>query len=252
MKLCLVGCGRWGKAYLKTIENMSFLSINWIVLKNSRPELVGNYNFVYDLDKLLKKENVEGVIIVSPPETHFELAKICIKHSVPVLIEKPFTKSYEQSKYLRHEFNKNRLICMVGYQHLFSKKHKLLKKQNPKIGEIKNINSIAISDGPFRENVSVIRDWGSHEVASAIDLFDDFPKSIIIQKFDQTFTNLYKGLYNLKMQFSNNRQFRSIFGNQSPIKKKQLIVEYDNGFVYQDNLNNSGNIVISNNGFLDL
>ena len=67
--------------------------------------------------------------IVTPPETHFELAKICIKHRTPILIEKPFTQSYKESRLLSEELNKHKLICMVGYQHLFSKKHQLLKKQ---------------------------------------------------------------------------------------------------------------------------
>ncbi len=252
MKLCLVGCGRWGKIYLKTIEGMNSLTVSSIVLRNSLPEIKGNYNFVYDLDEFLKEGNIDGVIIVSPPDTHFELAKICIKHRVPVLIEKPFTKSYKQSRVLEKEFNKHGLLCMVGYQHLFSIKHKLLKKQIPRIGKIRGINSIAISNGPFRNNVSVIRDWGSHEIAIAIDLFEDFPTSIKIKKINQSYTDPYKGLYNLQMKFSNKRQFNSIFGNQSVIKKKKLIIEYDNGIVFQDNLCNSGDIIISDNEFIDL
>ena len=51
MKLCLVGCGRWGKSYLKTIENIDSLSINWIVLRKSKPKIENNYNFVYDLKR---------------------------------------------------------------------------------------------------------------------------------------------------------------------------------------------------------
>jgi predicted dehydrogenase len=252
MKLCLVGCGRWGKSYLKTIKKIPSISINWIVLRKSLPEIEGNYNFVYDLDKLLKEEKIDGVVIVTPPETHFELAKICIKHRTPILIEKPFTQSYKESRLLSEELNKHKLICMVGYQHLFSKKHQLLKKQTLNIGKIKNVNSIAISDGPFRENISVIRDWGSHEVAVAIDLFEDLPKTFKIRKIYKNFTNYHKGLYSLQMNFSDKRQFNSIFGNQSKIKKKQLIVEYDDGLVFQDNLNQSGNVIISNNKLVDI
>ena len=59
MKLCLVGCGRWGKAYLKTLNDMRSISINWIVLNSTMPKIEGNYNFVFDLDKLLKQQKVE-------------------------------------------------------------------------------------------------------------------------------------------------------------------------------------------------
>lgn len=252
MKLCMVGCGRWGKAYLNTIKKMDSISVDCIVLRKSTPDIDESYNFFYDLDKLLDERDIDGVLIVSPPETHLELAKICIKHRTPVLIEKPFTKSYEQSNYLKEEFNKNKLVCMIGYQHLYSEKYKLLKNYKSKIGQIKNIHSIAINDGPIRKNITVIRDWGSHEVALAIDLFDDLPQSIKINKINKNYTNCYRGLYNLSMKFSNQRQFNSFFGNQSSIKKNQIIVEYDNGSVFQDNLSQYGNVTIFNNKFFNL
>ena len=244
MKLCLVGCGRWGKSYLKTIENIDSLSINWIVLRKSIPKIEKNYNFVYDLDKLLKVENVDGVIIATPQKTHFELAKICIKYHVPVLIEKPFTETYEESKILHEEFKKNKLISVVGYQQLFSKKHNLLKTRIANMGKIKNVYSIALSNGPFRKDISVIRDWGSHEVALALDLFEDMPESIKIEKNDKNYDNFYKGLYNLQIKFSHKRQFNSFFGNQSKIKKKEVIVEYDDGLIFQDNLSQFGNVSV--------
>ena len=252
MKLCMVGCGRWGKAYLNTIKKIDSISVDSIVIRKSIPEIDKSYNFYYDLDKLLVEKEIDGVVIVSPPETHLEFAEICIKHRTPVLIEKPFTKSYEQSNYLKKEFKKNKLVCMIGYQHLYSEKYKLLKNHKSKIGQVKNIHSIAINDGPIRKNISVIRDWGSHEVALAIDLFDDLPKSIEINKINKNFTNCYRGLYYLSMQFSNKRQFNSFFGNQSTIKKNQIIVEYDHGSVYQDNLSQYGNVAICDNKFFNL
>ena len=252
MRLCMVGCGRWGRAYLKTIESIESISVDWIVVRKTIPKMQESYFFSYDLDELLELEFFDGVVIASPPDTHFNLAKICIKHKVPVLVEKPFTQSYEQSNYLKEEFDKEGLICMVGYQHLFSEKYRLLKKQASIIGKIKTVYSIAVSDGPYRENVPVVRDWGSHEIATALDLFNEFPISISINKVKKSYTNRYKGLYYLEMYFSKQRKYNSFFGNQSIAKKKQLILEFDNGFIYQDNLDQIGNIIISQNKFLNL
>lgn len=252
MNLCLVGCGRWGKSYLNTIEKIDSINVNWIVIRKTIPKIDSNYKIVYDLDKLLKEQHVDGVIIAAPPKAHFELAKICIKYHVPLLIEKPFTTSYQESKILHEEFKKNRLICVVGYQNLLSKKYNLLKKNTKNAGKIKNIYSIAISEGPFRKDVSVVRDWGSHEVALALDLFKEIPKLIEIKKVKKNYTNIYKGLFNLQMQFSGKRYFNSFFGNQSSIKKQELIVEYDQGLIFQDKLSQYGNVTISNSKFLNL
>ena len=71
MKLCLVGCGRWGMAYLRTIKSIPSISIEWIVLNNSIPRLKENYKYSFDLDELLsKKKSIKGVIIATPPNTH--------------------------------------------------------------------------------------------------------------------------------------------------------------------------------------
>lgn len=252
MKLCLVGCGRWGRVYLNTIQKISRIKVDWIIINKTIPKIEGKYNFSNDLDELLKKEKIDGVVIVSPPHTHFKLAKICIKHHIPVLVEKPFTNSYQESSFLKKEFYKNKLLCMVGYQHLFSSKYRLLKNPKSKIGNVKNVYSISISDGPFRKNINVIRDWGSHEVAIAIDIFDDLPQSLNITKDKKSFTNYHKGLYTLEMNFSKGRKFFSFFGNQSKIKKNQVIVEYESGYTFQDNLCHYGNITICNDKLINI
>lgn len=252
MRLCMVGCGRWGRSYLKTIKPLESVNVDWIVIRKTIPKLQEAFSFSYDLDKLLEIEFFDGVVIASPPDTHFDLVRICLKHKLPVLVEKPFTKSYEQSSFLKEEFDKKGLICMVGYQHLFSEKYKLLKNQASKGGEIKTVYSIAISDGPYRENITVVRDWGSHEIATALDLYKEHPTSMSISKVKNSYTNQYKGLYYLEMYFSNDRKFNSLFGNQSITKKKQLILELDNGFIYLDNLDQASNIVTSQNKFLNL
>jgi len=56
----------------------------------------------------------------------------------------------------------------------------------------------------------------------------------------------------LQMQFSGKRYFNSFFGNQSSIKKQELIVEYDQGLIFQDKLSQYGNVTISNSKFLNL
>ena len=92
---------------------------------------------------------------------------------------------------------------------------------------------------------------GSHEVALAIDLFDDLPKSIEINKINKNFTNCYRGLYYLSMQFSIKDNL-ILFWKSIYNKKNQIIVEYDNGSVYQDNLSQYGNVAICDNKFFNL
>ena len=66
MKLCLVGCGRWGMAYLRTIKSIPSMSIEWIVLNNSIPRLKENYKYSFDLDELLSKKKVSKELLLPP------------------------------------------------------------------------------------------------------------------------------------------------------------------------------------------
>jgi hypothetical protein len=105
------------------------------------------------------------------------------------------------------------------------------------------VYSEGLSSGPIRNNVSVFRDWGSHEFSIAIDLFNEIPFSYNVRKIDGNKEGDNKGVYLMELLFSSRRKYTSIFGNMSEVKRRNLIASYPGGWGYLNGLDQAGCVV---------
>ena len=250
-RFCLIGFGRWGETYYRTISRLNFCTIDCIVSNKSgeNHSIEVNVPFFKNINDVINQRKVDGFIIASPPSTHYYLAKICLESGYPVIVEKPFTESYDQAYLLTEIAKKKNTLCMVGYQHLFSKNHLALKKIIHSFVDNLVIYSEGLSNGPFRTDVTVFRDWGSHEIAMAIDLFNEIPLNYSIKKISGNIKDHARGIFLMELEFSSNRKYNSIFGNISEVKRRSIIATYKGGWAYINGLDHGG-IAIMKNGLI--
>jgi hypothetical protein len=245
-RFCLVGFGRWGKVYFETINRLDFCSLDCIVLnevsQNIEQEIGAPiFNRIEDV---VGSRQVDGFIIATPPSTHLNLAKICLSRKFPVLVEKPYTMNFAQASQLTNIAIENKALCMVGYQHLFADNYITLKKLVDFNSCHLEVYSEGLSDGPFRNNVPVFRDWGSHEFSLAIDLFNEIPLSFALKKIVGEKEDATKGVYLMELFFSFDRKYTSIFGNISEVKRRTLLTTYPGGWAYLNGLDQGGCVVM--------
>lgn len=247
-RFCLVGFGRWGRVYFETIKRLNFCTIDSIILKefNQRHEQASDIPTFQRIEDVIGKRDVDGFIIATPPETHLHLARICLSHKYPVLVEKPFTTNYIQASQLIDIAKESQTMCMVGYQHLFAENYLQLKKLINLNAFDSEIYSESLSNGPFRSNVSVFRDWGSHEFSIAIDLFNEIPRSYTVKKIVGSGEGNSRGIYHMVLHFSLGRKYTSIFGNISEVKRRNLIATFSGGWVCLNGLDQGGAVVMKN------
>ena len=93
IKMALVGCGHMGKIHLQKLSSFDEIQIVGIVDVDTKrandlaqPINVPAFN---NYKKLLG--NVDGVIIATPTETHYQIAKDFLKSRTHILLEKPIT-----------------------------------------------------------------------------------------------------------------------------------------------------------------
>ena len=110
---------------------------------------------------MLYFDYLDGIIISTPPKSHYEIVKKFINKGIPVLIEKPLTLSYNDSNNLLSIVNKSRnnSIVLVDHIYLYDASFRILKTRVKNLGKIKSINSIGGSNGPFRKDVRPLWDW---------------------------------------------------------------------------------------------
>ena len=93
IRLGLIGIGRWGANYIKTIEDVDCAELKIIACKSLIKErfLSDNYLLTDNWKDVTNSKEVDGIIIATPPKMHYEIAKSSINSKKPVIIEKPVT-----------------------------------------------------------------------------------------------------------------------------------------------------------------
>ena len=107
----------------------------------------------------------KAVLIATKPESHLDIAKLCLKYDKHIWIEKPVCATYKQALELQnyHEKTNNRLRVMVDHTFLFHPAINKLASIN--IGEPLYYDSHRISLGLFQKDVDVVKDLAIHDLA---------------------------------------------------------------------------------------
>ncbi|MEM8858259.1 MAG: Gfo/Idh/MocA family oxidoreductase [Chloroflexota bacterium] len=180
-----IGCGYWGPNLIR----------NFIELPNS--ELVG----VADLDqKLLDristrfpqiqttttnyrdlfKLDLDAVVIATPPQTHYTIAKDCMENGLHVLVEKPLTLNSDEAKKLIAIAEEHSKVLMVGHVFEYNTGVLALKElmDSGELGEIYYIDFVRASLGLFQTKANVLWDLAPHDISILRYLLGEDPITI--------------------------------------------------------------------------
>ena len=99
LRIGLIGAGNWGKNYINTLKRNKKVSLKKIACKNlkEKQNLLKDYEVTDNWHDITLSSEIDGIIIATPPKTHFEIASEAIKNGKPVIIEKPLTLSIKDA-----------------------------------------------------------------------------------------------------------------------------------------------------------
>ena len=239
LKFGLVGAGKWGQNYIKSIEKSKSFDLFAVSTKNYniknivKPSCLVCQNW----NELLNLDFLDGVIIATPPNTHFLIAKQFIKKGIPTLIEKPLTMSLKEAQDLLDLVNKdiNQSIVFVDHIYLYDDYFMQLKKRAKNAGKIHKINSIGGSNGPVRKDVRALWDWAPHDLAMCLDIVGKFPISINAELIREEKLNIgSKELIKIELIFPEKIHANLLVGNFMKKKSRLFEVEFKNSrLVYE-------------------
>ena len=184
MRIGLIGLGRMGKNHLNELsKNENFKEIFLY-------DIVKNQDFAYpfydNLNEFLE-QNLDLLIIASPTNTHFELAKKAFLKVKNILIEKPLALNLAQMKELNELSKSLKVNVGVGFSERFNPAIKVLK-QCLKDEKIISINIQRYSNYPQRiSDVGVLQDLAVHDIDLLAFLSQsEFKQSKIIKSFSHS------------------------------------------------------------------
>lgn len=114
----LVGCGRWGKVHHATLtglkeqghlDRLVVCDIDAHALKG----LAADKHYAL-IENMLAEEQLTGVAVVTPPETHLALARQVLQANLPVFVEKPLGSTGDEETVFLSTLPKDATV-MVGY-----------------------------------------------------------------------------------------------------------------------------------------
>jgi predicted dehydrogenase len=129
MRFLVVGCGSIGKRHIRNLKSIGCTDIVAFDVKEERLKEVrdlGAQTF-NDLDKALD-QNVNAVLICSPPIFHLQNTLKAVKKGCHVFIEKPIAHTLDGLDELINLAKDKNLITMVGFNLRFDKGLLIVKK----------------------------------------------------------------------------------------------------------------------------
>jgi predicted dehydrogenase len=124
LKVAIVGCGKIADDHASQIQRIKGCDI--VGVCDTEPlmarQLYERYpvkQYFSDLKELLTEAKPDVVHVTTPPQSHYEIAKLCLEAGCHVYVEKPFTLSEEEARALIALASERRLKVTVGHNGQF-------------------------------------------------------------------------------------------------------------------------------------
>ena len=116
-KVLLLGLGRWGVNHLRNLHSMAVelyvAEVGDKQLEPARKLGIPAERLTTNYKSFISK--VDGVVVVTPAQTHFPLCKEFMEAGKDVFVEKPLTLANDESKKLAELAEKHKRILQVGH-----------------------------------------------------------------------------------------------------------------------------------------
>lgn len=177
LRLALIGCGRWGKNYIKAVDDSGLGTVTQLLTSKSvEIQRITNSSYLersfreddryfYKIVKSEIFDNIDAAIVATNPPLTEKYTIALLDRGISVMAEKPFTFNVSSLSRIQSTLDKSngQLVFLINHQHLFSRAidwiSSFIDEQR-----VRSFQSEAGGDGPFRE-YSPLWDYGPHDLS---------------------------------------------------------------------------------------
>lgn len=239
MILALIGVGRWGRNYLKTVQDIPNSRIKYICAssKKSLAEFPNTYVKVANYKELTQYKDIDGVIIATPASTHFQIIKELVSKDKNLLVEKPFVASCAQARKVQKMVRGKSVTVMIGHTYLYNPAFHTVLSLRGKIGEIRYVEFEFCDSESLVSDVSALWAWAPHPISMSLAILDAVPIDVYawyiqVQRKRQFFPEVIYA----KLRFSNGVDVCMKLGWLSPLKRHACVIVGTKGSIILDDV----------------
>lgn len=179
MKIGLIGCGYWGKNYLRLLKRDPRVQVGFVIEPNlaRQQEIKAMGVPAYSqLEAAIKRTEIEAAVVCSPSYQHErDLITLAVER-VHTLCEKPLVLPGQDPNTAFQRFMARDTVLYPGltYQHNDSVKQlrQIIAGESTEpnnLGELQYINCIRTNQGPIRNDASCVFDLMVHDMTIAFE-----------------------------------------------------------------------------------
>lgn len=250
--VAIVGAGYWGVNHVRNFYEIGSLRTVCDTSKSSLARVAEKFPSVrveQDFKSALADAGVRGVVIATPAETHYRLARAAIEAGKDVLVEKPLTLDVAEGERLVELAERRGAVLMVG--HLLEYHPAVLRLREliarGAIGELRYVYSNRLNLGKVRREENILWSFAPHDIAIILRLVDSWPTQIAAtggaylqpRIADVTVTN---------MEFATGVRAHIFVSWLHPYKEQRLVVVGSNRMAVFDDVRGEDKLVIYDQG----
>jgi predicted dehydrogenase len=184
----VIGCGYWGPLLVRNFRSLpdcqlkAICDLNTERLKHIRtlyPDIEGTTQPL----QLVNDSGLDGIVIATPVQHHYSLAKASLLAGKHTFIEKPMASSSAECEELIEIAQRNGLVLMLDHTFLYSSPVQKIAQivQAGDLGEIRYINCRRLNLGLFQKDINVAWDLAPHDISIILHILDEFPVAVNCQ-----------------------------------------------------------------------
>ena len=144
-------------------------------------ELYPSVEVVDDAQEIIENDEIDAVVIATPPSTHYNFARESLLRGKHILVEKPFVMDVDQAMELAQLADQNGLVLAVGHTFEYSAAVNKIRQlvMGDELGSIQYVRSLRVNLGLFQKDINVLWDLAPHDVSILRFALGKLPTAVI-------------------------------------------------------------------------
>ncbi len=183
IKVAVVGFGYWGRNLVRNFHELDALRLvcdkDETALKRLQRKYPGSEVCLAFTDVIWRKD-IEAVVIATPAETHFDLAREALLAGKHAFVEKPLALTVEEGQVLVDLAIERKLTLMVGHILHYHPAVKKLKEliDSGELGKIQYLYSNRLNIGKIRAEENILWSFAPHDISVILMLLREMPETV--------------------------------------------------------------------------
>ena len=253
--IAIIGYGYWGPNLVRNFSVVGGSKVEWVIdLRAERLEVIKkqypNVKISASIDDALNDPAVTAVVVATPVQYHYALAKRALEKGKHVLIEKPMTQSSAEAEELVAIAGQKGLVLMVDHTFLYTGAVRKIKEliESGEIGNIQYFDSTRINLGLFQPDINVLWDLAPHDISILFFFINDRPVSVSATGISHTPNGLENVAY-LTVNYDTGHIAHFSCSWSSPVKIRKILIGGTKKMIVFDDVEPSEKVKIYDTGY---